>query len=124
VIPNQKIIRVALVNNTDPGPASLFAKTRDERPSDAPEQELSAEQLDAFTGDFVAGPQARFTVVQRDDRLHVRLTGQQFLPVKCIGKDRFRYDAVVAEIQFVWDNGAVTALVLHQNGRELRAKKR
>jgi D-alanyl-D-alanine-carboxypeptidase/D-alanyl-D-alanine-endopeptidase len=124
VIPDLKIIRVALVNNTEPGPASLFARTRDEEPSDAPEQKLTAAQLDAFTGKFDAGPQARFTVVRRDDGLHVRLTGQQFLPVKFIGKDRFRYDAVVAEIQFVRENGAVTALVLHQNGREVRAKKR
>jgi hypothetical protein len=46
------------------------------------------------------------------------------LPVKFIGEDRFGYDGVVAELQFVRENGAVTALVLHQNGREVRAKKR
>lgn len=123
VIPDLKIVRVALVNNTTLEPASLFAKTRDEMRSDAPEQKLSAEALDAFTGVFASGPQARFTVVRRGDRLHVRLTGQSFFPVKCIGKDRFRYDAVVAELQFERDKDDVTSLVLHQNGREVPAKR-
>ncbi|MCW1923818.1 serine hydrolase [Luteolibacter arcticus] len=123
VIPDLKIIRVALVNNTAFGPASLFGKTRDDKHSDAPEQKLSAEELDAFTGVFESGPQARFTVVRRDDHLHVRLTGQPFFPVKCIGKDRFRYDAVVAELQFGREEDAVSSLVLHQNGREVPAKR-
>ena len=123
VIPDLKIVRVALVNNTVFEPASLFSKTRDEKRSEAPEQKLTAAELDAFTGVFASGPQARFTVIRRDDHLHVRLTGQPFFPVKCIGKDRFRYDAVAAELQFVREKDAVTSLVLHQNGREVPAKR-
>jgi len=123
VIPDLKTIRVALSNNTSAEPGSLFNKTRAEKPSDAPEQKLTAEELDAFTGVFESSPQARFTVIRRDDHLHIRLTGQPFFPVKYIGKDRFRYDAVVAEIQFARKKDAVTSLVLHQNGRQIPAKR-
>jgi D-alanyl-D-alanine-carboxypeptidase/D-alanyl-D-alanine-endopeptidase len=123
VIPDLKIVRVALVNTTDSEPSRLFGKTRSEKHSDAPEIQLTAAELDAFTGVFESGPQARFTIVRRDDHLLIRLTGQQFFPVKCIGKDRFRYDAVVAEIQFAREKDAVTSLVLHQNGREVPAKR-
>jgi hypothetical protein len=123
VIPDLKTIRVALSNNTSAEPGSLFSKTREEKPSDAPEQKLTAAELDAFTGVFESGPQARFTVIRREHHLQVRLTGQPFLPVKCIGKDRFRYDAVVAELRFNRENDAVTSLVLHQNGREVPAKR-
>jgi serine-type D-Ala-D-Ala carboxypeptidase/endopeptidase len=123
VIPDLKTVRVALVNNTAFEPAGLFSKTRDEKRSDAPEQKLTAAELDAFTGVFSSGPQASFTVIRRDDHLHVRLTGQPFFPVKCIGKDRFRYDTVVAELQFAREKDVVTSLVLHQNGREVPAKR-
>ena len=100
-----------------------YEMSRDEKRSEAPEQKLTAAELDALTGVFASGPQARFTVIRRDDHLHVRLTGQPFFPVKCIGKDRFRYDAVAAELQFVREKDAVTSLVLHQNGREVPAKR-
>jgi len=124
VIPNLKTVRVALANNTASEPASLFSRTREEKHSDAPEVKLTAAALDAYTGVFESGPQARFTVIRRDDHLHVRLTGQPFFPVKCIGKDRFRYDVVVAEIQFArGEKDTVTSLVLHQNGREVPAKR-
>jgi len=123
VIPDLKTVRVALVNNTTFEPAGLFSKTRDEKRSDAPEQKLSEKELDAFAGVFEAGPQASFTVIRRGDQLHVQLTGQAFLPVKYIGEDRFRYDAVVAEIQFAREKDAVTSLVLHQNGREVPARR-
>ena len=123
VIPDLKTVRVALVNNTTFEPATLFGKTRDEKQSDAPELKLTEKELDAFTGVFSSGPQARFTVIRRDDHLYVRLTGQAFYPVKCIGKDRFRYDGIVAELQFAREKDAVTSLVLHQNGREVPAKR-
>ncbi|MEK7953942.1 serine hydrolase [Luteolibacter soli] len=123
VIPDLKTVRVALVNNTTFEPAGLFSGTRDEKRSDAPEQKLSEKELDAFTGVYSAGPQVSFTVIRRGEQLGVRLTGQTFLSMKCIGKDRFRYDAVAAEIQFAREKDPVTSLVLLQNGREIPAKR-
>ena len=53
------------------------------------------------------------------------LTGQSALPVFCVGKDRFEYDAVVASLTFERDPaGKIVAVVLHQNGRDARAPRR
>ncbi|MCW1886807.1 serine hydrolase [Luteolibacter flavescens] len=122
VIPDLKIVRVGLVNTTSLEPALLFGKTRDEKHSEAPEIKLTAEQLDAFTGVYSSG-QSSLTVLHRGEHLHVRLTGQPFYPVKCIGEDRFRYDVVVAELRFAREEDAVTSVVLHQNGRQYLAKR-
>ncbi len=57
--------------------------------------------------------------------LLVTLTGQQALHVFCTGKDRFEYDVVPAALTFERDAaGKVVAVVLHQNGEDMRAPKR
>lgn len=123
VIPELKRVRVVLINNDAIPAESVLLATRDDRPSRAPERKLAEEELDAFTGVFDMGPQARFTVLRRGDELHVRLTGQPFAPVVPVGKDRFRYTGVAAELQFTRDGGTVASLTLHQNGREIPAKR-
>jgi hypothetical protein len=43
----------------------------------------------------------------------------------CTGKDRFEYEAVASSLTFERDvAGKVVAVVLHQNGRDMRAPKR
>lgn len=57
--------------------------------------------------------------------LLVTLTGQPAFPVFAIGKDRFEYDVVKAALTFERDAaGKVVAVVLHQNGMDMRAPKR
>ena len=57
--------------------------------------------------------------------LLVMLTGQPKLPVFSIGKDRFEYDVVQAALTFERDAaGKVVAVVLHQNGMDMRAPRR
>ena len=57
--------------------------------------------------------------------LLVVLTGQPKLPVFSIGKDRFEYDVVQAALTFERDAaGKVVAVVLHQNGMDMRAPRR
>ncbi len=56
--------------------------------------------------------------------LLVTLTGQPAFPVFAIGKDRFEYDVVKAELTFERNAaGKVVAVVLHQNGRDMRAPR-
>ena len=124
VLPERKTVRVALINNDAVPAEAIVAATReDAKPGEAPEMNLAASELDAFAGIYELAPGARFTVLRHDKDLLVRLSGQTFLPVKPLGKDRFRYSAVVAEIQFAREGEAVKSLTLFQNGRELTAKR-
>jgi len=66
----------------------------------------------------------RFDVRAKDGQLLVRLNEQPMLPVFPVpGRaDRYAYDVVSAEIQFERDaGGRLSALVLHQNGKAMRA---
>jgi D-alanyl-D-alanine-carboxypeptidase/D-alanyl-D-alanine-endopeptidase len=124
VIPALKRVRVVLVNNSELAASQVLAATRKEpEAADRPEIPLDPKALDAFTGVYEIGPASRFTVLRRDDALWVRLTGQTFLRVKPVAKDRFRYHDVAAELQFARENDKVNSLVLHQNGREVPAKR-
>lgn len=124
VIPARKLVRVVLVNNDTIPAERVVAAARTERPQQqVTAAKLSAEELDAFTGVYEIGPTARFTVLRRDDGLWVRLTGQAFYPVTPLGNDRFRYANVTAELQFTREGGKPVSVVLHQNGREVPAKR-
>lgn len=124
VIPARKSVRVVLINNdVIPAEVVLMSTREDTKPQEAKEMSLAAPELDAFTGIYEMGPNARFTVLRRDAQLVVRLTGQAFLPVAAIGKDRFRYKDVAAELQFEREGDAVKSVTLLQNGREVPAKR-
>lgn len=124
VLPERQITRVVLINNDAIPAEAIVAATRENaKPSEAPEMNLAASELDAFTGIYELAPTARFTVLRRGKELLVRLSGQAFLPVKPLGKDRFRYGAVAAELQFAREDHAVKSVTLFQNGRELLAKR-
>jgi D-alanyl-D-alanine-carboxypeptidase/D-alanyl-D-alanine-endopeptidase len=104
-----------------------MAASRDAGP--APHIEFpDAAALAEYVGQYDFGayqPGATFTVSATPFGLKATLTGQPALPVFCIGKDRFEYDAVPASLTFERDAaGKVVALVLHQNGRDMRAPRR
>jgi D-alanyl-D-alanine-carboxypeptidase/D-alanyl-D-alanine-endopeptidase len=124
VIPALKRVRVVLLNNSALAAGAVLAVTRPGgKAGEAAEIQLDPEALDAFPGSYEIGPASRFTVVRREDALWVRLTGQTFLRVKPIAKDRFRYHEVDAELQFARENDKVSSVVLHQNGREITGKR-
>lgn len=102
---------------------------RGERTSDsgeAPEKvevTLSESELAAFEGAFtmVAAP-VTFTIRQRESGLEAQITGQPFYPIFAKGDDVFFYKVVDAELHFERDDdGAVSALTLHQGGIRQRA---
>jgi hypothetical protein len=84
--------------------------------------------LTEYAGDYDFGafqPNATIKVAASPAGLLVTLTGQQALPVFCVGKDHFEYDVVAAHLTFERDKaGKVVAVVLHQNGRDMRAPRR
>lgn len=87
-----------------------------------------AATLAEYAGEYDFGqfqPGAKLTVGTMAETLTVQLTGQPPLPVFAIGKDRFESDAVEAAVTFERDAaGKVVALVLHQNGMDMRAPRR
>src|SRR6185295_14295041 len=117
-----KIDRLTLHQNGRDIPAS-----RD--PGPAPHIEFpNAAALAEYVGEYDFGqfqPGATITVKATPEVLLVTLTGQPAFPVFSVGKDKFEYDVVVAALTFERDPaGKVVAVVLHQNGLDLRAPKR
>lgn len=93
--------------------------------SDRKGVQLTVAQLEGLEGDYALSPAITITVSRSGTQLHVRLTGQPTLPIYASAPDEFFYDVVDAQISFERDaSGAVTGLVLHQNGRDMPAKKR
>lgn len=81
----------------------------------------------ATSGDYVGKYQFNFgvlDVVLKSDHLEAQLTGQAAHPIFASGKDKFFYKVVDAQLDFDRDGGGkVTAVVLHQNGRDMRAPR-
>jgi CubicO group peptidase (beta-lactamase class C family) len=85
---------------------------------------LTAEQLDAYVGKYQLAPGIVFTIAREGAQLNAQLTGQPALPVYADKPDHFFYKVVDAQLDFERDGaGKVTALTLHQNGRDLKAPR-
>jgi D-alanyl-D-alanine-carboxypeptidase/D-alanyl-D-alanine-endopeptidase len=89
-----------------------------------PEIRLTIHELDSYVGHYQLEPSLVIEVRRDEDMLVVQLTGQESLRVYAEAKDRFFYRAIKAQYTFERDStGAVKAVVLHQNGRDLRAPR-
>jgi len=86
---------------------------------------LPVETLREYVGDYPITPTFVLSVTEKAGTLLVRATGQPRLPVFASARDEFFYKIVNARISFQRDaSGKVTGLVLHQNGRDMAAKKK
>lgn len=91
---------------------------------DTPRLALPPAVLAQYAGRYELAPGHDFTAAVDGGQITLQLTGQAALPVYASAKDKFFYEVVDAKIDFERDaNGAVIALVLHQNGRDLRAPR-
>ncbi|HEV3073676.1 MAG TPA: serine hydrolase [Thermoanaerobaculia bacterium] len=80
--------------------------------------------LGDYVGMYSIDKQLRFTILRRGDGLVARLTGQPFFVIFPSAKDEFFYKVVDAQLSFHRNAaGAVDLLTLHQNGRDLPAKR-
>jgi len=99
-------------------------KISNEPPKERQAIKLDPKVYDRCVGEYELGPGAMFTIRKEGDRLMARLTGQSFLEIFPASETEFFYKAVDAQITFLKDGqGRVIELVLHQNGRDLRAKR-
>ena len=80
--------------------------------------------FDAYVGEYQLQPAFTISVTREGDRLFVQLTGQPRLEIFSETERDYFYKVVDAQITFVAEgNSAATALILHQNGRDVRAEK-
>jgi len=86
--------------------------------------ELPANVLSRYVGVYQLAPQFAITVTLKDGALLAQATGQGVLRLWPETETDFFYKEVDAQVSFVRDaQGAVTQLVLHQNGQNAPAKK-
>jgi CubicO group peptidase (beta-lactamase class C family) len=80
--------------------------------------------LKDYIGLYTLAPGVEFAITVEHDQLYAQLTGQAAYPVYAKAKDHFFYTVVDAQLDFERDaQGKVDALLLHQNGRDQRAKR-
>lgn len=78
---------------------------------------LAPAVLDAFAGIYVGSRGLTFTIAPTADGLTAQIYGQPPYPIFPMGKDRFFYKIIDAELQFARDaSGKPNSIVLHQNG--------
>ncbi len=94
-------------------------------PTPSQEVAMAPEALGEYVGSYALAPDFSLNVRQGPQGLLVGATGQQEAPVFASGKDAFFYKVVDAQIVFQRDaSGAITALVLHQNGRAMPGQRK
>jgi CubicO group peptidase (beta-lactamase class C family) len=79
--------------------------------------------LQRLVGKYRMSPAAQFDVTLGARGLSAQLTGQQPLRIHARSATEFFYRAVVASITFELEGDTVKALVLHQNGRDMRCRR-
>jgi CubicO group peptidase (beta-lactamase class C family) len=85
---------------------------------------VAPDTLRDYVGRYALTPDIVLTVSLSDGRLHVQATGQSNFPVYASSRDEFFYQVVEARLTFERDAaGRVSAVVLHQGGREQRAPR-
>jgi hypothetical protein len=100
-------------------PSLPLVAARSVRPVAVPE-----ETLESYTGVYELAPTFRITVTREGDRLFAQATNQPRFRLFASAPDEFFLRVVEARVTFERSpDGAVTRLVLHQNGRSTPGQK-
>ncbi len=92
--------------------------------SERTEIKLSLERLQAYVGTYQLAPQVTISMTLDGEQLMTQLSGQRKLPVFPESDGNFFLRVVDAQLEFLMDDaGAVTAVILHQNGRDQTAPR-
>lgn len=93
--------------------------------SERKEKVVPATVLATYTGAYELAPGVIMTITLEGGQLMTQLTGQGKLAMFAESDSMFFLKVVDAQIEFSPDSsGAVTHLVLHQNGRDIRAVRK
>ena len=83
---------------------------------------VSVQVLETYTGTYQVAPNLKVTIVVAGDRLVLRYGNSDDIPLDALSDKIFRIRGIGAEMEFVKDDhGAVTHVLLTQNGQQQRA---
>jgi CubicO group peptidase (beta-lactamase class C family) len=91
--------------------------------SERKELTLRQEQLQRYVGTYSLAPNVDIMVTAHDEQLYVQLSGQSKFPAYAESDRRFFFKVVNAQLEFFPEAGAVTHVVLFQNGAEQKATR-
>jgi CubicO group peptidase (beta-lactamase class C family) len=96
-----------------------------ELPSERKEIALPRETLAKYPGTYEFAPGMNMVVTLEGNQISTKLGAQPVVPIYPQSETMFFTRVVDAQIEFVKDaGGAVTALILHQNGRDQKAPRK
>ena len=129
--PEEHVVAIVLANQNGPAPDTIalnlarlyFGADIKPRPLRV-EIKLPVEKLDGYAGQYQIAPAFVMKVWREGSRMLTQATGQGQLEIFASAEDRFFAKVVDAELVFTRDKeGKVTALTLHQGGREMPAPR-
>ena len=98
--------------------------TASELPPELKGIELDAATFIDYVGKYQFQPGAVLDVALKRGHLEAQLTGQPAFPIFASAKDKFFYNVADAQLDFEREaGGQVVAVVLHQNGLDIRAPR-
>ncbi len=94
-------------------------------PKTRKEVALAAALLETYVGSYEIAPTFAIVITREGQQLFAQATGQPRFPLFAEGEGEFFLKVVDAQLSFTKDGtGAVTGLVLHQNGANMPGKKK
>jgi len=85
---------------------------------------VSSETLNRYAGVYAIAPGAYMTISVADGQLVSQMSHQSGLPLMAESETTFSAKTIDAQIEFpAGEKGSASQLILHQNGRETRAKR-
>jgi tetratricopeptide (TPR) repeat protein len=91
---------------------------------ETPTAKVDPRIYDAYTGQYELAPNFIITITKEEDKLMAQATGQPKFELYAQSETKFFLRVVDAQVEFVKDEkGQATGLILHQNGKDMPAKK-
>jgi CubicO group peptidase (beta-lactamase class C family) len=129
-LPAEKMTVVVLANVNGPSASQLCQQLSKVALGEAvilaaerKEIEVPAEKLKDYVGTYQLNPRIKNMIRLTDGRLTTQLSGQGALPLFAESETKFFLKVVDAQVEFVRENGRVTHLLQHQNGRTQKAER-
>ena len=128
-VPAEKLLVVTLANLMTPGAGKLAQELAKlalgiALPTQPKEIAIAVEKLRDYPGDYQVAPQFALTITASEGKLTAQATGQgptQLFPFEV---DKFFLKVVEAQVEFTRGaDGKVDGLILHQNGRDMKAPR-
>ena len=129
--PEDKLTVVAPANMNGDAPDGIVTRLaavahgeKVELPTERKEITVAPKILEQYVGTYELAPQIHMMITLEGGQLITQVSGQGKVPLFAISETKFFPRVVDAEIEFGKDDkGAVTYLVLHQGGRDMKAPR-